>query len=85
MTLAAWPRRRLVFALTTVLLVSVAVVAAFEIGLRWSYEKIERITGASEWEVARGAGLTYFWDVYHPRFGLVQELRVTGRDPLVHH
>ena len=66
----AVPRgRRVGFAATTVALALIVVLAAAEVALRVRYGKIERITGASEWEVARSDGLTYHWDEYHPRLG----------------
>jgi len=40
-----------------------------EIVLRVQYEKIERITGASQWSQSSWQTLTYFWDKYHPTYG----------------
>jgi hypothetical protein len=40
-----------------------------ELWLRARHGRIERITGATEWETDSWQGLTYFWDRYHPLLG----------------
>ncbi len=51
------------------LLLLTLLVAAGELILRNSYDKIQQITGVSEWKQESWKELTYFWDRYHPRFG----------------
>lgn len=43
--------------------------AAGEVALRGKYQKIERITGVSEWKYSSWRDLTYFWDRYHKVLG----------------
>lgn len=61
--------KKILLAAVSLLAFLVLLFAAGEVGLRIHFEKIERITGASEWQVSEFAGLRYFWDQYHPRFG----------------
>ena len=62
-------RKKLLFALLSALAAIVILTGAAEIALRFRYEKIERITGAAEWQPGQWESLTYHWDRYHPRLG----------------
>lgn len=63
------PATRFKLAIGATLLTTLFAIAAAEVGLRRSYGKIERITGVATWETAEWSGLTYYWDVFHPRYG----------------
>jgi hypothetical protein len=62
-------KKKLVFAAIPVTVVLLLGLETAEVWLRMKFEKIERITGVADWEVASYKGLTYFWDTYHPLYG----------------
>jgi hypothetical protein len=62
-------RKKLVFTSVVCGTVVALALGGFELSLRWQFGKIERITGAGEWEAGRFGDLTYHWDQYHPRYG----------------
>ena len=72
--------RKLLFALVAGLLTLVVMTGLGEVVLRLRYGKIERITGAAEWQQNSWRGLTYFWDEYHPRFGWTNLAGYRGDD-----
>ena len=63
------PARRFGFSLALLAMAALLCILAAETLLRVHFGDVARITGATEWEDARWKGLTYSWDVYHPRFG----------------
>jgi len=63
------PRKKVLFTTIPLIATLLLLFAAGEIALRLHFVKIERITGATDWQVGEAEGLKYFWDQYHPRLG----------------
>lgn len=58
------------FASITTATTALLVLAVAETVLRIQFERIEHITGASDWKTEVGSkGLVYFWDEYHSEYG----------------
>jgi hypothetical protein len=62
-------RKKIGFAAITCSAILLFAYAGLEIYLRVAFKRIERITGAAEWQVGQYGELTYRWDQYHPRYG----------------
>lgn len=81
---ASFSRRTKVLLLVGFNLLLLSLLAAGgELVLRGKYQKIERITGVSEWRSASWKDLTYFWDRYHEVLGWTNQpnYRSDGRVP----
>ncbi len=61
--------RKLLFTAATIFAAILVIFVVSEVSLRIAHGKIERITGAVEWEVASWKDVSYFWDKYHPLYG----------------
>lgn len=62
-------KKKLLFACVPAIAIVLLLFICTEIALRIQYKKIEQLTGVAEWETASFLGLTYHWDIYHPRRG----------------